>query len=172
MSIGRPGGGGIVSRIAGWGAALIKSPAEVVILVARYGYVGALREVLSGRREAFQGIRNVDPIAALASNKRAGPGMYVKTEMQLSRAMKADFIVIYRDPGDPRAKTFYRSMLYNKDRSKAALELEFLKRLDADVRTTTTDPAVQNMQIISTTMVGLEQRSDVDYAWEPDDAPW
>jgi hypothetical protein len=172
MSLGKPGGGGLGAKIAGWGQSLLRSVADVVIILRRESITGGLREVLSGRREAFAGISRRGALDELANTKRPGPNLYVKTDMQLSKAMKADFKVTFWDPEIDAMNTFTRSMLINKDRTKGALLAEFSKRLQEDIASAGPDYHLYQLMVESIDFVGLETRSDVEYDWEPDDAPW
>lgn len=170
--LGRLGGGGLGSLISRWGTAVRRSVGEVVAILQREGVRGGLQEVLRGRREVFQGIQRAGPLDALAESRRPGPNLYVNTDLQLSKAMKADFNVTYVAPGATESKTFHRSMLLNRDRTKRAIRREFERRLRKDIQTSAPTSGAYGIQIVKIDFVGLEQRSDVDYEWEPDDAPW
>jgi hypothetical protein len=172
MSLGKPGGGGLGAKIAGWRQSLLRSAADVVVILRREGITGGLREVLSGRREAFASISRRGALDELANTKRPGPNMYVSTDLQLSRAMKADFKVTYLRPGATEAETYTRSMLMDKDRTKGAILREFERRLNEDIQASAPDYNLYGVQVLQIDFVGLQQRSDVDYEWEPDDAPW
>lgn len=169
---GRLGGGGIASVIAGWTGMLKRSVADVVQILRHEGIAGGIKEVLSGRQEAFAGIIRRGPLDALPNTKRPGPNLYVSTDLQLSRAMKADFKVTFVAPGADKSETFTRSMLLDRDRTKGAIVREFERRLGDDIATAPPDSSVSRINVLTIDFIGLEQRSDVSYEWEPDDAPW
>lgn len=170
--LGRLGGGGLGSLISGWGTAIRAGIGEVVSIFQREGIRGGLSEILQGRREVFQGVQRRGALDALANTKRPGPNLYVSTDLQLSKAMKADFDVSYVKPGETEAKIFRRSMLFDRDRTKRAIVDEFESRLRKDIATAAPESGVSRINVLSVDFVGLEQRSDVDYEWEPDDEPW
>jgi hypothetical protein len=166
------GWGNWAARIAGWGRAIVEEAVVVAALVTHYGYVGGLQAVLRGRTEVFESVQRRGTLDTLPGNQRPGNNMYVKTDMQLSRAMKADFDISYLDPETGRRKMFTRSMLFNADRTKGAIMTEFERRLQEDMSTAGAESAIAGVTILSIDFVGLQQRSDVEYEWEPDDAPW
>lgn len=170
--LGRLGGGGLGSLISRWGSAIKAGVSEVVSVFRREGIVGGVSEVLSGRREVLQGVQRRGVLDALPETRRPGANLYVSTDLQLSKAMKANFKVTYIAPGETEAKTYLRSMLYNKDRSKKAIRQEFEKRLQQDVLMSDPESGVNKVSILQVDFVSLQQRSDVDYMWAPDDAPW
>jgi hypothetical protein len=172
MSLGKPGGGGLGAKIAGWRQSLLRSAADVVVILRREGITGGLREVLSGRREAFAGISRRGALDELANTKRPGSNLYVSTDLQLSRAMKADFKVTYLPPGATQTETYTRSMLFDKDRTKGAIQREFERRLQADIESAPPESGLSGVTSLQIEVTGLQQRSDVEYDWEPDDAPW
>jgi hypothetical protein len=170
--VGNPGGGGWASRIAGWGAALLRSVPEMVSIFRREGITGGIREIIAGRNEAFSGLSRVGALDALPNSRRPGESMYVQTGMQLTRAMKADFRVEYIAPGSTEASVFTRSMLLNADRTKGAILREFEKRLQSDIQNSAPESDVTNITVLGIDFVGLQIRQDVGYTWEPDDAEW
>ena len=170
--LGKLGGGGLGSVISRWREAVTRPVGEVVSIFRREGVAGGVSEVLRGRREVMQGVTREGPLDRLPDTRRPGPNLYVSTDLQLSKAMKADFDVTYVAPGETQAKTFRRSMLLNKDRTKKAIRQEFERRLQRDVKNSAPTSGVYNVSILKVDFIGLEQRSDVDYEWEPDDAPW
>ena len=169
---GRLGAGGIGSVIAGWGESLKHSVSDMVIIFRREGIAGGVREIIAGRNEAFQGINRQGALGALPNSKRPGESMYVQTDLQLSRAMKADFNVTYVAPGATQSETFHRSMLLNADRTKGAILREFERRLATDIQSAEPTSDVASINVLQIDFVGLQVRKDVRYSWEPDDTPW
>jgi hypothetical protein len=145
---------------------------RTVAIIRREGIAGGVREVLAGRREVFAGLQRRGALDDLPNTRRPGPNMYVSTDLQLSRAMKADFNITFVAPGATESDTFTRSMLLDRDRSKGAILREFERRLQADIQQASADSGVSNINVLRIDFVGLQQRSDVEYEWEPDDAPW
>lgn len=170
--LGRLGGGGLGSLISGWFANVGATIAETLSVFQREGIRGGISEILSGRQEVFQGVQRMGALDALPNTQRPGPNLYVATDLQLSKAMKADFNVTYVKPGETEAKVFTRSMLFDRDRTKSAIVDEFESRLQKDIATAAPESGVKDISVLSVDFIGLEQRSDVDYEWEPDDAPW
>lgn len=170
--LGRLGGGGLASRIGSWGSAIKESVSSVLTTLRREGIAGGISEIVRGREEVFAGITRQGPLDALPNTKRAGANLYTPTDLQLSRAMKADFDVTYIPPGGIESKTFRRSMLFDADRSKGALIREFESRLKRDIQTAAPTSAVAGINVIGVDLITLNIRSDVDYTWEPDDTPW
>jgi hypothetical protein len=172
MGIGRLGGGGLASRIGAWSVGFRTTVERAVMIVRREGIVGGIREVMAGRREVFEGLQRRGPLDTLANTRRPGSNLYVQTELQLSKAMKADFEVSFIVPSDPNIQTYTRSMLYNRDRTKGALLEEFSRRLQQDIQSAPPESGLSGIQVLEIDFVGLQQRKDVPYEWEPDDAPW
>jgi len=170
--LGKLGGGGLGSLISRWANAVELKVSAVSSILKKEGVRGGIREVLLGRNEVISGISRIGPIDALPNTKRPGPSLYTDTDLQLSKAFKADFEVVYIKPGETTARVYERSMLYNTDRTKGAIQRQFEKRLQDDLKNATIETDLYGAQIIGVDFVGLEKRSDVDYLWQPDDAPW
>jgi len=170
--LGKLGAGGLGARIAGWGSAVVHTIGEVVSVFHREGIVGGISEIVAGRRETFGGVQRKGALDALPYSRRPGRDLYTKTDLQLTDRMKADFDVEYIAPGETEAKLYHRSMLFGSDRTKRAIVSEFERRLQKDIEESTPTSGVHEVKILRIDFKGLEIRSDVDYRWSPDDAPW
>ena len=170
--IGKLGGSGLGALISGWRVSLRRSVAEMWDVLKKEGIRGGLGEIISGRSETFGSIARKGELDRLPNTKRPGPNIYLATDFQLSKAMKADFNITYLEPGSTEAKTYTRSMLYNRDRTKGALLSEFDRRLQEDIQSSSVESDLAGITVLQIDLLGLFQRTDVDYEWEPDDAPW